>query len=385
MSGLVWMVFWASAFCVATTYVLYPAAMSLLARRVRACHDPPPPPREPTVTIVLAAHDEAPVIGRRLENLGRLDYPPERFGILVLSDGSTDGTAALARQHAPPGTRVVEFPVQQGKSTVLAGSLDAIEGEIVVFTDANSLFDPAALRHLVAPFADPSVGCVVGELTYVNTDNPRVGRGEGLYWRYENALKRWESRLGSTIVANGSIYAMRRDLIHPVAHHVDFDSMLPLQALAAGYRVVFESRARAREKAAETLGEELGRKVRIIVQQLWGLGAVRSVLSWRRPGLALMLFCHKILRWGVPFLLAANLAAALVLWGHGLGRLAVAAHAVVAAAALAGWLLDRAGLSAGWLWVATYFWGVNLASGAAVLAFLAGRRIRHWEKAPSTR
>ena len=384
MSGLVWTVFWLSVLGVMTSYFLYPAAIALLARRPAEVPGNEGGP-EPGATIVLAAHDEERVIGRRLRNLAELDYPPERLQILVLSDGSRDRTVQVAREAATPRTRVMAFPERRGKTTVLMESMEAIEGDIVVFTDANSLFEPAALRRLLAPFVDPTVGCVVGELTYINEDNPRIGWGEGLYWRYENALKRWESRLGSTIVANGSIYALRRDLVRPVARHVDFDSMLPLQVLAAGYRVVFEPRARASEKAAETLGEEFRRKVRIIVQQLWGLVAVRGVLTWRRPGPTVMLFCHKILRWLVPFLLGANLLAALAVWPHGLARVAVLAHGLLAGAALAGWLLDRLGLPAGWLWTATYFWAVNLASAAAVLGFLFRRRILRWEKAPSTR
>jgi cellulose synthase/poly-beta-1,6-N-acetylglucosamine synthase-like glycosyltransferase len=274
-----------------------------------------------------------------------------------------------------------------GKSAVLTAAMPEVRGEIVAFTDANSRFEPEALRALVAPFQDSTVGCVVGELTYINTDNPRVNRGEGLYWRYENAIKRLESDLGSTIVANGSIYAVRRALIRVLPTHVDFDSMLPLQVLRGGHRVVFEPRSRAMEKAAETLAEEFERKVRIINQQIWGLIAARGMIGRGTWGPASMIFCHKVLRWSVPLLLLANLSAALILAleGPGFGTVAVVGHVLLAGAASAGWILDRAGLPAGWLWVATYFWAVNLASLAALLSCLGGRRILAWEKASTSR
>jgi len=376
--------FWLTAVAVATTYFLYPAAVWALSR-VSGGDRRNGMGEEPRVTLVVAAHNEEAVIGRRLRNLSELDYPVERLDILVLSDGSDDQTAERARSAAPANATVIHFPRRRGKSGVLRESLPRITGEIVAFTDANSLYEAQTLRHLVAPFADPQVGCAVGCLSYSNTDNPQVAAGEGLYWRYENLLKTWESRLGSTIVANGSIYAIRRQFLDLDVTHVDFDSLLPLKVLRQGARVIFEPRARATEKAAETLGEEFRRKVRIINQQIWGLLEVGGLLTWRTRWAAVALFFHKLLRWSVPFLLVGNLVAALVMPASGLRTLALAAHATVAVTALIGWILQRAGWPAGPLRTATYFWAVNLASALAVLSFLAGHRIFAWEKANSTR
>jgi cellulose synthase/poly-beta-1,6-N-acetylglucosamine synthase-like glycosyltransferase len=377
--------FWLSAAGVAATYVVYPAVLRLLVTlrgRPPATAGESPPP---AVALVIVAHDEERSIEGRMRNLSELSYPPERLRILLISDGSTDATVRRAREAAPAHADIVEFAERQGKTPALLRALHHLEGDIVAFTDADSRFEPGALTALVAPFADPTVGCVVGCLSYVNTDQPRVGHGEGLYWRYENAIKEWESRLGSTIVANGSIYAVRRPLMRRITPEVDFDSMLPLLVIRDGSRVVFEPRARATEKAAESLAEEFARKSRIINQQIHGLLAVRGLIGWRTRWAAAAVFFHKLLRWAVPFLLVVNVAAALALGASPWARLAVGAHAIVALAAVAGWLLDRCGLPAGWLWVATYFWGVNLASFVAVISCLRGRRVLAWEKATSTR
>jgi cellulose synthase/poly-beta-1,6-N-acetylglucosamine synthase-like glycosyltransferase len=376
--------FWLTAGAVAATYLLYPGTVWALSCLKGMVHEPAPG-REPRVTLVVAAHNEEAVIDRRLKNLSGLDYPVGRLDILVLSDGSNDGTAEVARAAAPSNAEVVHYPQRRGKSGVLRESLPRITGEIVAFTDANCLYEPGTLRHLVASFADPQVGCAVGCLIYSNTDSPQVAAGEGLYWRYENLLKTWESRLGSTIVANGSIYAIRRRFLELDVTHVDFDSLLPLKVLRQGFRVVFETRARAWEKAAETLAEEFRRKVRIINQQIWGLLEVGGLLTWRTRWAAVALFFHKLLRWSVPFLLLANLVAALIMPASGLRTMALAAHAAVALAAITGWILQRGGWPAGPLRTATYFWAVNLASALAVVSFLAGHRIFAWEKARSTR
>ncbi|MFQ5768824.1 MAG: glycosyltransferase family 2 protein [Acidobacteriota bacterium] len=389
MISLPLILFWASAFLVVTTYLLYPAILRLLVGKQGRPAGATTGEREERpllhVTLIVVAHNEEIVIGRRIRNLADLDYPMDHLQVLVLSDGSSDTTVAQAQAAAASNMQVMEFTQRLGKSRVLSASLDRVEGEIVVFTDANSLFEPGSLRALVDPFRDRTVGCVVGELVYCNTDQPRVARGEGLYWRYENAVKRWESLLGSTIVANGSIYAVRRDLIRPLVPHVDFDSLLPLQVIRSGCRVVFQPAARATEKAAETLAEEYRRKVRIINQQIWGLVSVRGLLTWRTRWVALGVFCHKVLRWSVPFLLGLNLLAALLLLPRHVPSLAVGAHLFLALAAVFGLILDRLRLPAGWLWIATYFWAVNLASLHAVLSCLAGRRILSWEKAASTR
>ncbi len=386
MSALAAVLFWATAGAVTATYFLYPAALWVAVRLRRArAREWQPAADPPRVTVVVVAYNEAAVIAGRLRNLAALDYPRDRLDIVVLSDGSTDGTEEVARAAAPAHARVVHSPARSGKSGTLSRAQDLLEGEIVAFTDANSEFEADALRHLVAPFADPTVGCVVGCLRYTNTTRPQVARGEGLYWRYENGLKALESALGSTIVANGSIYAVRRRHLRLDVTHVDFDSLLPLKVLQAGDRVVFAPDARASEEAAESLGEEFRRKVRIINQQIWGLREVGGLLSRRTLRVFAAVFFHKILRWSVPFALAVNIVAAWSLPEGALRTAALGAHGLVAAAGAAGWLLPAVGLPAGPLRSVTYFWAVNLASAVAAAASLAGRRFVAWETARSAR
>src|SRR5262245_41925763 len=249
------------------TYAGYP----LLVRRLAPLSggDPPQAPpgwTPPTVSILIAAYDEETTIAEKIRDCCALEHPEGRVEIVIVSDGSADRTVSRAREAAmgaPAGTRVVvlEDPRRRGKALCINDAAAASTGEILVFTDANSRLGRDALRWLLAPFSDPRTGCVVGELVYENTGDPAVSRGEGLYWRYDNAIKEAESRLGRAITANGGLYALRRNLFLPLLPHLSGDALDPLRALAAGTRCWFERRAHATERAAESFREEYGRKL----------------------------------------------------------------------------------------------------------------------------
>ena len=205
--------FWLLLGTVAYTYLGYPSFL-WLALRLRGRRPPPVVPIDlaslPRVSILLPAHNEAGWLGHRLENLLALRYPRDRMEIVVGSDASTDATITVARSFGHEGVRLLEVSERRGKTALLNEMISISLGEIVVFTDANARFEQDALQFLVRPFASPNVGCVVGELVYVNRELPAVRAGEGLYWRLENAIKEMESQFGGTIVATGAIYAMRR-------------------------------------------------------------------------------------------------------------------------------------------------------------------------------
>jgi len=343
------LVFWLSVAAVAYVYAGYPLLLRLWARlrpkpvRQGAIQDPQPP-----VSIVIAARNEGARLASRIDNLLTLDYPASRRQIIVVSDGSTDGTLdVLARYQRlvdavalPPG----------GKAVALNAGIARATGEIVVFADARQVFAPDALRELVAPFGDHSVGAVTGELLLdaesscrrAGTDRRAVERragtraegsdrreddrrrtirstiadGVGLYWKYEKQLRRLESTVASTLGATGAIYAIRRSLYRPLPADTILDDVLtPMRVVLAGYRTVFNERARAFDRAAVDADAEARRKVRTLAgnYQILSLEP-RLLLPWRNP-VWFQYLSHKLGRLAVPYALLAIFFASVVLAG----------------------------------------------------------------------
>jgi len=383
--------FWGCLGLTAYTYFGYPLVLSLWAGFKRA--DPGGPVEagaesgRPRVSLIIPAYNEERVIARKIQNSLELDYPSDRLEIVVVSDGSSDATERAAREAAGERIRLVFREDHQGKTACLNAVLPGLTGQIVVFTDANAFFLRDALTRLVSHFRNPSVGCVMGELQYRNEGSLNAVLGEGLYWRYENFIKERESRLGSTIVGNGAIYALRRSLCLPLPLEVEADVANPLLALRAGYRVIFDRGARCWERAAGTVREEFGRKTRIITNQLATYLYGFRQLAPLPAGALFQIFSHKLLRWLVPFFLGgialANAAASdgSLAWGWGLG-----VQAAFYSMALAGWALEARGRAVPKpLFVPYYFCAVNAASVKGMLDFVLGRRRVVWEKAASTR
>jgi cellulose synthase/poly-beta-1,6-N-acetylglucosamine synthase-like glycosyltransferase len=238
----------------------------------------------------------------------------------------------------------------------------------------------------VAPFADPTIGCVIGELVYVNHRQPVVRAGEGLYWRLENVIKQMESRFGGTLVATGAIYALRRSIWQHLSAGISDDSVAPLLALQAGYRVVVEPKARAFERAAEDLSEEFARKSRMVTRQLGAHQYVGYFLKPFRPVLALRLASHKLMRWLVPFFLLGAFGAALLLIDRPFYQAALVLACLGAMTFVAGHMALKRSIplpSAVRLWV--YFCIVNAAAFAGVIDFVRGRHRAVWAVSPSTR
>jgi cellulose synthase/poly-beta-1,6-N-acetylglucosamine synthase-like glycosyltransferase len=381
--------FWLLLGAVAYAYIGYPALL-WLAVRLRGRRPPPPvsvdPGTLPRASILLPAHNEAGWLRRRLENLLALRYPSELVEILVGSDGSTDGTAEVARSFGAKGVRLVESAQRSGKTALLNQMVGVASGDVIVFTDANALFGAEALERLVAPFASPRVGCVVGELVYVNREVPSVRAGEGLYWRFENTIKEMEGQFGGTLVGTGAVYAMRRALYRPLPSGISDDALNPLLVLAAGYDVLVEPRAQAFERAATSLREEFQRKARMVTRQLGAHAQVRFFLKPLRPALAVRLASHKLLRWLAPALMLGALLTNLALLDEWLHRVVLVAAGVGALAFGAGALMARgrrpmpAPLR---LWV--YFCVVNAAALKGTIDFLRGRERATWTISATTR
>lgn len=387
---------WIFLGCLATiayTYFGYPLLLALwsagAARRKggTAGLDHANPAEVPRVSLIIPAYNEERVIERKIRNSLELDYPRERLEIVVVSDGSSDATEKVARQAGRGEIRLVFREDHQGKTACINAVLPDLIGELIVFTDANAYFLPDALRWLVSPFRDPRIGCVMGELRYRREGSLNATLGEGLYWSYENFIKERESALGSTIVGNGAIYAMRKSLCRPLPLEAEADVANPLLALGAGYRVVFERRARCWERAAATVREEFGRKTRIITNQIATYLHGLKSLAPLRAGALFQILSHKLLRWSVPFLLGGMLGASLY-GGQDSALLGSLAAAQIAfyLLATAGWACEARGVPIPrLLFVPYYFCAMNLSSLKGMLDFALGRRRVVWEKAASTR
>jgi cellulose synthase/poly-beta-1,6-N-acetylglucosamine synthase-like glycosyltransferase len=384
-------VFWGSLGLSAYAYAGYPLILAAWARMKSSPttpfgvtgRDPLPLPR---VSLIIPAYNEEQVIARKIRNTLELDYPRELLEIVVVSDGSSDATERLARETAGDRARLVFFQDRQGKTACINAVLAGLLGKIIVFTDANAYFHADALVELVLPFRDPRIGCVMGELRYAQKDSLNSALGEGLYWRYENFIKDRESRLGSTIVGNGAIYALRRELCRELPREVEADVANPLLALSAGFRVIFRRQARCWERPAQTVKEEFHRKTRIITNQI-----TSYLHGWRflRPlpaGAMFQILSHKVMRWLVPFFLAGMLAGSAVSRGDRLLDAVLALQVLFYSAALAGWALESGKRPVPrLLFLPYYFCAVNLASIRGMADFALGRRRVVWEKAPSTR
>ncbi|HET8722466.1 MAG TPA: glycosyltransferase family 2 protein [Nitrospira sp.] len=337
----------------------------------------------PDVSVVIAAHNEELVIGRRIDNLLALDYPPERLQILIGSDGSTDRTSEIVRLYHRPKIAFHDFALQRGKAQVLNDLVAVARGRFVVFTDANTFFEPNAVKELIRGFRrTPSACAVVGKLefrTAEGTVNP-----DGLYWRYETLLKTLESRFGTVLGANGAIYAVKRAWFQalPPGTIVD-DFLIPmLMRLERGGSVVFRPTARAWEMVPETVRDEFRRRVRIGAGDAHALRHTWPLLLPQYGMLALCYWSHKILRWIGPALLVIVFVSNCWLveypWGRALLTAQIAFYGLGLAAP---WLrnLPILGPVSTGVW---YFIVLNAALLLGALKYLTGRAAPVWQRTP---
>jgi cellulose synthase/poly-beta-1,6-N-acetylglucosamine synthase-like glycosyltransferase len=334
-------IFWICVGLIAYTHLGYPLVLrALLVLRRRPTLRPGTWEEPPRVSLIVAAYDEQDSIAAKVADALALDYPRERLELIVASDGSVDATVERAR--AAGADLVLELP-RGGKLAAQNAAAERASGEILAFSDANSAWEPDALRHLVEPFADPAVGYACGQVRFLGPEGDNV---EGAYWRYEMAVREMESALAGVTAGNGAIYAVRRDAYLPLAPSGSHDLSLPFLLAKRGRRSLYLPWARAEEKMVPTLGGELARKRRMMVG-LWDIVAGEGMLSPRGypPLYAFELASHRLLRYATPLLHLVALAANLALLGQGRVYLVtLAAQLALLAAALLGRLLPLAPL-----------------------------------------
>jgi glycosyltransferase involved in cell wall biosynthesis len=374
------LLFWSAASVLAYTYLLFP-----LVVLIRAALRPRPHRTDeitPSLTVLIAAHNEAASIGAKLENLLSVDYAADRLEIVVASDGSDDGTVEIVSRYIDRGIRLLSLP-RAGKAATLNAAAASASGDVLVFSDANSMYAPNALRMLVKPFADPRVGGVAGDQRYVlERTAGAIASGEQRYWDFDRMLKAAESRAGNVISATGAIYAVRRSLFRAVPPGVTDDFFTSTGVIEQGYRLVFAPDAVAYEPVSKTGEIEFGRKVRVITRGLRGVAARRRLLDPRRHGFyAIQLLTHKLLRRIMVLPLVFTAVTSLLLWRRGnLYRAAAVAQGALYGLGAAGVLLAGKPLGRRKIFMLpAFFCFVNVASLKAVWNLVRGRRIDQWE------
>ena len=374
------LVFWLSVALIAYAHAGYPVVLGLIAAlrgRPAARRDRPAPDDElPPVSVIVAAYAEQDVIADRVANIRALDYPRRLVELIVACDGSPDETAVRAREAG--ADVVLELP-RGGKIRAQDAAVERARSEIVAFTDANVTWEPDALRRLVSPFADPQVGYVCGEVQLIDA---RGSNQEGVYWRYELALRALESRVRSVTGGNGAIYATRREsylVVDPIMGH---DLSFPFNMVKRGWLALAVPEAQASEKMVPTIEGEFARKRRMM-SHTWPIVVRGGMLSPRGydPLYAFMIVSHRILRYLTPFLHVIALIANVALLGHGWVYVATLAIqvAVLLAAALAAVVPARG------LLIARYYVLATASPAAGLWDWLVHGTAAGWEPAEGTR
>jgi cellulose synthase/poly-beta-1,6-N-acetylglucosamine synthase-like glycosyltransferase len=370
---------------VAYAYVGYPALV-LLAARLR----PAPPVRKapltPRLTVILIVRDEEGNLAEKLRNCLALDYPRDLLEVLVVSDGSTDGTEAVAEGFGDRGVRLLRLRPARGKAAALNAAVPESRGEVLLLTDARQHLGADAARQLVACLADPTVGAVSGELHLRPPATPSPSDGVAVYWSLEKRLRRAESRLDSTVGVTGAIYALRKELFRPLDERTVLDDVaVPMDVVMAGRRVVFEPGAAAWDAVFADPAREYRRKVRTLAGNYQLVRLRPALLDPRRNRLLWQFVSHKLARLAVPWCLLALLVSSGVLAPRGpFGASVLLLQAAFYALALLAWaarvLLPRARI-ARVLSFPYAFVLLNVAAAAALVEAVRGRTTAGWKEA----
>ncbi len=364
---------------IAFIYVGYPVLIFVISLAFRR-----PVRRDditPRVSVIIAAYNEERDIKAKLKNTLALDYPRDRLEIVVASDCSTDRTDEIVREFSKLGVILYRQPERFGKTIAQNRAVKVSSGEILVFSDATTMYEPDAVRKIVRSFADPEVGCVAGQLIYVDAASSAVGKGCRSYWGYEKFLRSCESHVGSLIGVSGCLYAVRRTCHARLAGDMIDDFVIATQIHLQGLLTVYDPEAIALEDTNNRSRDEFRMRVRVIKQTISALRRYREALNpFRHKMFAIQMIAHKALRYAAPFLLIA----ALVSSGLGSGsdgrlRLAFLGQVALYGVAVIGWIGERLKIKLGPLAIPYYFALVNAASLVAIFKALYGQTYIVWE------
>lgn len=384
--------FWAMLLIVFYTYLGYGILLYIIIRLKRLFWGKPqetvlPPDEElPDMTLLICAYNEEDVVAEKMKNTLAIDYPKDKFRIMWVTDGSNDHTNELLKAY--PEVDIVFSPERRGKSAALKHGLRELKTRYVAFTDANTMLNAGALKEIARQFMDPTVGCVSGEKRVVaKKDGDMAAKGEGLYWKYESTLKRWDSELYSTMGAAGELYAIDPTLVKEVPDEALLDDfMMSMYVVQAGKRIAYAPDAYAQEYGSANIFEESKRKRRIAAGGLQSIWWLRSMLNpLRQPLVTFQYVSHRVLRWSITpvamiILFAVNII--LVLMGAGLFySIFLTLQLLFYLIALTGWISNRYGHKNKILYTIYYFvfMNINVFRGMAYLR--THGKSGAWEKA----
>lgn len=387
------LIFWLCIAAVAYNYVGYPILLFVLSVLVQAKSDFLYLVRRrgrrrllttdkiPQVAVLISIYNEETVIEAKARNCEELDYPTDRIEFLLGLDAPTDSSAHLLSRMTSDRFRVFHFSARRGKLAVLCDLAQKTSAEILVLTDANTLLDRTAIRSLVRHFADPRVGAVSGEEIRVAAPGTEAS-AEGLYWRYESAVKILESRLNCSLGGNGSVLAVRRSLFRPQEQSIVEDFQIPLEIRFQGYRVVYDPEAAAVEEIAPTWSAQFARRVRIGAGNYQTFFAHPEYLNPCKGFLAFSFFSHRVLRWLAPFLLPVGFVCSMLLSARPVFAILAAAQGVFYLIAVMGWWLKNQAKPLRRCSLPFHFCAMNLALFLGLLRFLRGQQALAWQPTP---
>jgi cellulose synthase/poly-beta-1,6-N-acetylglucosamine synthase-like glycosyltransferase len=386
-------VFWILLFIVFYTYIGYGIVLFIIIKIRRALgmgkkaeidHS-----YEPEVTLFIAAYNERDYVQDKMQNSYELEYPKEKLNIVWVTDGSDDGTQELLKDYQ--NTTVHHLDARNGKIGAMNRGMDFVKTPIVIFSDANTMLGKESVRRIVNQFANKTVGCVSGEKRIINKESDVAsGAGEGLYWKYESTLKKWDAELYSVVGAAGELFAIRTSLYR----HVEKDTLLDdfvisLRVAQDGYTIQYDPEAYAIETASANVKEELKRKIRIAAGGIQSIVRLRSLLNIFKYGtLSFQYISHRVLRWTItPLCLILLIPVSAVLayndgyFGYHLYSILFLLQLLFYIAALTGWFLENRSTRIKILFVPYYFFIMNLSVVLGFFRYMKKSQSVNWERA----
>ncbi len=377
--------FWLLVFTVVYTYIGYGVLLHGLVWLKRLFYKPALSDAgyEPTVSLLIAAYNEENFIKEKIINTLQLDYPAHKIEYVFVTDGSTDNTPTLIAKH--PELRLLHQPERRGKIAAVERSISQLNGEIVVFTDANTFLNKEAIRNIIRKFANPRVGVVSGEKRILNSDaDEAAGAGEGFYWKYESKLKKWDAELYSVMGAAGELFAIRKNLYEPIPKDsLIEDFYLSFKILEKGFIIAYEPEAYALEEPSASIGEELKRKIRIAAGGIQSIVRLSELLNPFRYGIVTFQYIsHRVLRWTLaPLALPLVFILNIFLLNHGgIYPWLFVAQLLFYGAALAGYVMEKQHIRLKILFIPYYFCMMNYAVYLGFIRFIKGSQSVIWEK-----
>lgn len=380
--------FWIFLFVIFYAYLGYGIVLLLLLKIKRLFVKPKNLKKEafePEVTLFVAAYNEADYIREKVENTLAIDYPRDKLRIVFVTDGSDDGTPEILKEYE--GISVYHRGPRAGKIGAINRGMGYVISPIVIFSDANAMLNKEVVREMVRHYQDPKVGCVAGEKRILKKETDTAsGAGEGIYWRYESALKKMDAALNSAIGAAGELFSIRTSLFEPVEKDTLLDDfMISMRIAARGYKIVYEPGAYASESASASIADEMKRKVRICAGGLQSIVRLKALLNPFKYGLLTFQYVsHRVLRWTlVPLflLLIIPLNYFLMHYNQGIYTLLLYGQVAFYVAALIGWFMEKRSLRNKLVFVPFYFSIMNIAAFRGFFRYVKGRQSVLWERA----